>query len=225
MAKPKYKCYVVWEGQKPGIYNSWDDCQKAIFGYPGAKFKGFYSWQEGEIAFAQGPETYYGKEKTTGKGTELSIFETEEPKSAVVGTKLPILDSITVDAACSGYPGPVEYKGVHTRTKQVIFHQGPFAYGNVNLGEFLAIVHALAYCEKNGFTYPIYSDSLTARSWVKKGIIKSQHPRVQQNKPLWDMVDRALLWLQKYTAKHFEGRVLKWETTLWGENPADFGRK
>lgn len=39
--------------------------------------------------------------------------------------------------------------------------------GTNNLGEFLAIVHGLAYLKKQNKNIPIYSDSRTAISWVK----------------------------------------------------------
>ncbi len=47
------------------------------------------------------------------------------------------------------------------------FHQGPFENGSNNIGEFLAIVHALALFKKNGKNTAIYSGSETALTWVK----------------------------------------------------------
>ena len=53
------------------------------------------------------------------------------------------MNCLAVDAACSGNPGPMEYRGVYLLTGQEVFHFGP-VYGTNNIGEFLAIVHALA---------------------------------------------------------------------------------
>jgi hypothetical protein len=57
----------------------------------------------------------------------------------------PIVDSICVEASCIGNPGDLEYRGVHTATREVIFHKRPMSNGTKELAEFLAIVHALAH--------------------------------------------------------------------------------
>ena len=54
-----------------------------------------------------------------------------------------------VDAACSGNPGPMEYQCIDLATGAQVFHFGPI-HGTNNIGEFLAIVHALALMEKQG---------------------------------------------------------------------------
>ena len=72
-----------------------------------------------------------------------------------------------VDAACSGNPGPMEYRGVYLLTGQEIFHFGP-VYGTNNIGEFLAIVHALALMKQKGLQMTIYSDSRNALGWVNQ---------------------------------------------------------
>ena len=59
-------------------------------------------------------------------------------------------DSISVDAACSGNPGLMEYRGVETQNKNELFHIGPLQQGTNNVGEFLALVHALAMLKKQG---------------------------------------------------------------------------
>ena len=72
-----------------------------------------------------------------------------------------------VDAACSGNPGPMEYRGIDLATGAEVFHFGP-VHGTNNIGEFLAIVHALALMEKQGIRKTIYSDSRNAILWVQK---------------------------------------------------------
>lgn len=127
-----------------------------------------------------------------------------------------------VDAACSGNPGMMEYQGVDLQTRQRIFHFGPM-YGTNNIGEFLAIVHALALMEREGITdRVVYSDSYNAILWVKKKLCKTKLERNEQTEPLYQIIRRAETWLRTHAVRV---PVLKWETTQWGEIPADFGRK
>jgi len=73
-----------------------------------------------------------------------------------------------VDAACSGNPGPMEYQCIDLQTGAQVFHYGPL-HGTNNIGEFLAIVHALALMQQKGITDKvIYSDSVNAQLWVQK---------------------------------------------------------
>ncbi|MCB0668886.1 MAG: viroplasmin family protein [Saprospiraceae bacterium] len=205
MAKGK-KYYVVWVGSKPGIYDNWQDCQLQIVGYPQAKYKSFTSLEEAKKAYTQGYS-----------GSTIKTTSRELDQRGV------IWKSISVDAACSGNPGLMEYRAVETKNKNEIFHQGPFPEGTNNIGEFLALVHALAYLKKKGLSdYPIYTDSRTALSWLKNKKIKTTLQRTTRNTKLFDLMDRALDWLNK---NQYKNPILKWETEKWGEIPADFGRK
>jgi ribonuclease HI len=212
MAKSKPKFYVVWKGHNPGIYSSWDACQQQISGYTGALFKSFPSKPEAEIAFQQSPTAHITPNKP----------KTDSPASNKCNKSI-IKPSLSVDAACSGNPGMMEYQGVNTESGEVIFHQGPFAEGTNNIGEFLAIVHALALLQKkNRPEIPIYTDSITAISWVKKKKCNTKLPQDAQNKPLFDLIIKAEKWLYENT---WRNPIIKWETEFWGEIPADFGRK
>jgi ribonuclease HI len=133
-----------------------------------------------------------------------------------------ILDSIVVDASCVGNPGPVEYKGLHLKSRKVLFHFGPHPGGTNNIGEFLALVHAIAYCKKNNLAIPIYTDSQTAISWVNKKQANTTMQPTKENEYLLSLIIRANNWLQKNT---YSNKILKWRTDLWGEIPADYGRK
>ena len=115
----------------------------------------------------------------------------------------------------------MEYRGVYLRTGQVIFHFGP-VYGTNNIGEFLAIVHALALMKQKGVNMPIYSDSRNAILWVRQKKCKTRLERTPRTEELYLLIERAEKWLKEnpYTIP-----VLKWETRQWGEVPADFGRK
>ncbi len=136
--------------------------------------------------------------------------------------KSPIYDSLSVDAACSGNPGLMEYRGVCTKTKKEIFKKGPFKSGTNNIGEFLALVHGLALLKQNNINIPIYTDSVTAIAWVKKKCAKTKHERNIDNDELFNLIERAETWLKN---NKFNNEIIKWETAEWGEIPADFGRK
>ncbi|MEK7256993.1 MAG: ribonuclease H family protein [Bacteroidota bacterium] len=209
--KSKQKYYVVWQGVTPGIYDSWDACQLQIKGYPDAKYKSFTSKAEAEAAF-----------KDNFAGHIYAKAAPAKSKSPIPNSPSPILwDSISVDAACSGNPGLMEYQGVDTKTRQQFFHQ-KFALGTNNIGEFLAIVHALAMFQKQGKDTPIYTDSRTAIAWVRNKKCKSELVRNAKTEKLWQVIERAESWLKTNSWKN---PVLKWETEVWGEIPADFGRK
>ena len=127
-----------------------------------------------------------------------------------------------VDAACSGNPGPMEYQCIDLATGAQVFHFGPI-HGTNNIGEFLAIVHALALMEKQGIKDKvIYSDSPTAILWVKKKQCKTKLEHNDETKPLFDIIRRAETWLRGH---NIQVEIIKWETSRWGEIPADFGRK
>ena len=209
---PKNKFYVVWIGKKPGIYNSWDKCKKQVDGVDGAKYKGFPTEDLAKSAFQDNFEKYIYK--------DLNALKKIVCSNPLIGE--PIQDSICVDAACKGNPGILEYRGVDTKSGAELFRKGPFPEGTVNLGEFLAVVHALAYLKQRNSDWPVYSDSKTAIAWLKNRSIKSTLHRNEKNDPLFSLVDRALNWLQ---ANSWNNRVIKWETEYWGEIPADFGRK
>src|SRR5512134_1145236 len=122
------KYYVVWKGRAPGIYTHWAECEKQIKGFQGAEYMAFPSREAAEAAFRRSYSEYEGRH----------ISNLSQPRLLEIGK--PILDSYTVDAACSGNPGVLEYRCVHTRTGRQIFREGPFQQGTNNVGEFLALV-------------------------------------------------------------------------------------
>lgn len=208
MAKQKY--YVVWAGKEPGVYKSWKECERQIRNFDGALYKAFYDEELAQKAFLDDPRNYIGKD--FGKLTE-------KEKEAF---GKPIGDSISVDAACSGNPGIMEYRGVDTLSGAELFRQGPFKYATVNIGEFLAIVHGLAYLYERNFDFPVYTDSRTAMKWVRDKKLNTKLERLPVNEKMFKLVDRALKWLRTH---EYKNEIIKWETAAWGEIPADFGRK
>ena len=144
-------------------------------------------------------------------------------KSKLISSdEFPDYNSISVDAASSGNPGIMEYQGVDTKTKKLLFNLGPFKQGTNNIGEFLALVHGLGYLKQKNVAFPIYSDSKIAMSWVKAGQCRTNLPISAENQQLFDLVKRAEKWLKE---NKYATQILKWETKAWGEIPADFGRK
>jgi ribonuclease HI len=212
MASKGKKYYVVWKGHEPGIYQSWDECRKQIQGFEGAAYKSFKTEELAKKAFNGLPDDYIGMDTRREERTDTERIKYGEP----------VLKSLSVDAACSGNPGILEYRGVMTRTGREIFRQGPFDHGTVNIGEFLALVHGLAYLKKEGKDIPVYSDSRTAIKWIRDKKVKTRLEKTARNKKLFELIDRAELWLQNNT---YPNKILKWETHVWGEIPADFGRK
>lgn len=203
----KQKYYVVWEGQSTGIFEDWKKCEAQVKNYPKARYKAYDTLAEARQAFLGGPAA---KKPAFGTARRKNFDHL-------------VRDSIVVDAACEGNPGILEYQGVDPHSGAKLFHQGPFPEGTVNIGEFLAIVHALAWLKQKGKnSTAVYSDSVTGLSWVKNRRVKTNLVRSRRNEELFLLVDRALNWLEKNA---YENKLLKWDTEAWGENPADFGRK
>lgn len=213
---PKQKFYVVWRGRKPGVYDSWDDCKQQVEGFGEAAYKAYATLEDAEEAFWRGKEEAQPAQAVAGQDDKTS------------GTPLPAAaprpydeDAIAVDAACSGNPGPMEYRGVDLRSGRELFHLGPM-HGTNNIGEFLAIVHALALLKKQGVKRTVYSDSRNALLWVRQKQCKTKLERNAQTEGLFQLIDRAVIWLRN---NKIEVPLLKWQTKEWGEVPADFGRK
>ncbi len=213
MSKKKKKYYTVWKGHHTGVFETWNDCKAQIKDFEGAQYKSFATFDAAKAALKGNYFDFIGKNKTFK--SELSVLQLKK-----IGQ--PNLNSIAVDAASSGNPGIMEYRGVDTKTKRQLFIQGPFAQGTNNLGEFLALVHGLGFLKKHNSNLILYTDSRTAMSWVRKKTCNSKLKRNEKNKPVYDLVDRAVQWLKD---NDYDTTIVKWETKAWGEIPADFGRK
>lgn len=226
MAKQKY--YVVWEGKQPGVYSTWAECQAQTDHYTGAKYKSYESKAAAEAAYKAGWKGNWGTGAASSAASGGSAKAKGKPaysrgRSTGVETSEEIdYDSISVDVGTRGNPGPVEYKGVDTQTGDVIFSCGPIRKGTNNLGEFLAIVHALALLNKEGSSKTVYSDSVNAMKWVKQKKVATTLPRDASTEEIWTLIDRAENWLRSHT---YDNKVLKWQTKAWGEIKADYGRK
>lgn len=182
--------------------------------FEGAKFKSFKTREEAEAAFAHVPVFKHGKSSAGPAGTAKT--------SRIPVPSACIRDSLAVDAACSGNPGQMEYRGVYVQDGREIFHSKVYQRGTNNIGEFLAIVHGLALLKKQGLTIPLYSDSRTALAWVKAKKCRTKIPFDELDEDLRSRISAAEKWLEE---NRYPNQIFKWETSEWGEIPADFGRK
>jgi ribonuclease HI len=194
------KYYVVWSGKRPGIFDNWGECEQQVKGFAGAKFKSFPSYDDAYEAFTGRPPA----------------------QPLVAKPKRPEGEYICVDAAFSSSNNAMEYQGIIPETGECLFHYGPAYDGTNNVGEFLAIVHALSFCQKKGINLPIYSDSKTAMTWVRHKRPNTNLEKTDRNDKIFELLKRAEMWLKNNS---YSNEIIKWETTIWGENPADFGRK
>jgi ribonuclease HI len=201
------KWYVVWKGIEPGVYETWPECKQQIDGFEGARYKSFETQIQAVEAFRSDFRKY---------------IENKKPSSSNSRSSSIVQQSLSVDAACSGNPGRMEYRGVDTATGKEIFRVGPLEEATNNIGEFLALVHGLALLKKERSDIPVYSDSNNAISWVKNKKCKTKLTPCEANKKAFELIDRAEHWLNENS---YSNPILKWETDQWGEIPADFGRK
>ncbi len=204
----KKKFYVVWKGRKTGIFTTWAECEAQVKGFTGARFKSFPTKGEAEAALSG--ELRPRSQSSSNAKVDKGINEEVE------------WDSISVDVGCRGNPGIVEYKGVDTKTGEILFAHDEIHIGTNNMGEFLAIVHGLAYLKEQGSSKTIYSDSMTAIKWVKQKKAKSTLERNEKTDYIWSLMDRAERWLQ---TNSYPNKIKKWHTETWGEIKADYGRK
>ena len=225
----KTKYYVVWKGRVPGVYDNWSDAEEQILNFPGAKYKSFPSAAEAAKAFRGGDDD----SNPADLGSLLigaSERRSADPAPSALRIPLPAyrqnpdIDQAAwaVDASCQGNPGIMEYRGVDLATGKELFKVGPFQDGTNNIGEFLAIVHALAEMHRRNEWHNIYSDSKTAQAWIRNRQVKTQLKQTDRNRKLFELLGRGLVWIRSHS---WPVKIMKWQTELWGEIPADFGRK
>lgn len=219
---PKKRFYVVWKGREPGVYDDWSDCQEQIEHFPGARYKSYSSAAEAAKAFRDGDGD--GNAADLGSVLIAAADHRIPDTSPAPWRSNPDIDQTAwaVDASCQGNPGIMEYRGVDLATGKVLFKVGPFQQGTNNIGEFLAVVHALAEMYRRNEWHNIYSDSKTAMAWIRNRQIKTQLKQTDKNAKLFELMGRALAWVRTHS---WPVKIMKWQTELWGEIPADFGRK
>ena len=220
--------YAVFAGRQPGVYDDFNDAMEQVDGFEGAVFKSYDSPQEAAEAFRR-----FESRSDSRQIGALLMNATEHQdaprKPDRIETKTDYfafpeidLNGWAVDASCMGNPGVMEYRGVELMTGRELFRVGPFKKGTNNIGEFLAIVHALALMAQRGERHTVYSDSVSGMAWVRNRKVKTQLKRDAATEPVFRMMERALVWLNTH---RYDVPIRKWDTDRWGEVPADFDRK
>lgn len=123
---------------------------------------------------------------------------------------------LAVDAAHSMKNKVTEIQGVDLETGEIVFYRN---LGNqtINIGEFLAIVEGIKYIIRNKKPKIIFSDSITAISWVRNKNTASK----KRNK--FVQIAEIYLKIAAYWVDRIE--IVHWDNKVWGEIPADFNRK
>ncbi|GIV84264.1 MAG: ribonuclease H [Candidatus Roseilinea sp.] len=201
------KHYVVWRGRVPGVYDTWEEARAQVLGYPGARFKAYADRAQAEAAFAAGSGA---AAEEAARSARLSCL----PDKVRAG--------YAVDAAWDAQSKVMEYRGVAIATGREIFRAGPFEDATNNVGEFLAVVQALAWLRERHSRAAVYTDSNNAILWVAQGRCRTTLTPTPRNAALRTRIAQAERWLDEHD---YCNAVLKWRTEEWGENPADFGRK
>ncbi len=229
MAPKKKRYYAVWVGREPGVYDEWDDAFEQINGFPGARYKGFDSPQAASEAYRNGCgedarslgrllRNASARRQVSDEAHRLLTLDEQK-------RRFPEIDpsAWAVDASCMGNPGRMEYQCIDLATGRRVFHFGPVEPSTNNIGEFLAIVHALALMEQRGERHTLYSDSRIAMGWVRRRKCKTTLTGPKANPAVADLILRAERWLINHPGR--DSMLRKWQTEIWGEIPADFGRK
>lgn len=193
------KFYVVWVGKKKGIFETWDECKQSIQGVSGAKFKSFSSKIRAQAE-------YYGETCSPNPG-EMAL---------------------TVDGACKGSTGEGEFRGVLLPSKTEVFRYGPYSGATNNIMEYLAAIRGLKWIESRGLRIPVYTDSATALHWIKDSPQSecATSASVPSDSVLFSNISKSKAWINSRVKKaELLGCLRKWDTAVYGEIPADFGRK
>jgi len=135
------KYYFVFIGKTPGVYENFDDCMIQVLGFPGSAFCKF-SARSAASAFAE-----YEKRKSL---MLLGISNKE---------------TLCVDGAYNGTE--CEYQAVWHPSKKQAFKSKVFVGGTNNIAEFLGLVEAIKFLHKNNLEPSVYTDSITALTWVR----------------------------------------------------------
>lgn len=137
-------------------------------------------------------------------------MEATKPKSGIV-----------VDGSCEKNPGFGEYQFIDISTGKILGHQ-KFSHTTNNIMEFCGIVHAIKYCRERDIKTIIYSDSVTAISWITRKSVTTSLENTARTGIMWKFITNCL----SYLSEPRDGiQIEKWKTKEWGENPADFGKK
>lgn len=129
---------------------------------------------------------------------------------------------LCVDASYLPKKQILEFRGILLHeNNRIVFSEKINTKATNNIGEFLAIYYAIKYLYDNKIKMPVYSDSITAISWIRKKHVNTTFTDDNSNK-IFELIYQALEFL--YT-NDIDTEIIRWKTKQWGEIPADYGRK
>jgi len=155
MAKKKF--YAVAAGRQTGILTDWTAAEKQVKGFPGARYKSFFSKLEAE-KWLQDP--VYSKKKSLPGRTAQKDIEPEKNDADIV---------IYTDGGCSNNPGPGGYGAVIVAAGRQVEVSGGYRLTTNNRMEMMAAIVALRRFETSTESIQLYSDSSYLVNGIKKG--------------------------------------------------------
>jgi ribonuclease HI len=204
MKTQKKKYYAIIGGKDQGLhYDTWNNIELKVNGNSGVYSK---CLEQDKIAAMD----YFEKHK-------LAISEVKQDIKESTVVSIPEHGNV-VDGACNQNTGEFQYQVFDLNTQSIKHTSKPYLNGTNNIAEFFAIICALRAFAKTKSNYPIYSDSTTAIKWVKDRCCNTK----VNDRELLMKISEQIEWLR---SNNCPNPILKWETKIWGENPADFGRK
>lgn len=124
---------------------------------------------------------------------------------------------VATDGAHSMKRGVTRYRAIDLATGELLFENN-LDNQTINIGEFLGVVEAAKYIIEHDFTPRIiYTDSQTALTWFTEKRTASRKKN--------SAVKKAEIFLKVMAAEIDRIQVIHWNTTEWGEIPADFNEK
>ena len=221
------KYYVVWQGLKPGIYDSWPQAQAQVKGRKDAQFMGFESFEQASQAYAQpyakalaARNKASGKANTSGKKSSTNSKATIKAKTKAAAIKNSADVNIYSDGACSPNPGKAGTGiAIYYGDKLNSLWYGLFEpNGTNNSAELYGLLEAFKMAQhfvKQNLSVQVLSDSkysidcITkwASGWRKKGWTRPNNEPIK-NLPLIQQCHQLYLDLQQHiTITHVRGHV------------------
>lgn len=146
------KYYAVKQGRKPGIYQSWAECQEQVNGYPNAIFKGFSTLEEAEVFV---------------NNCNSNRQVPRKDQSRICRELVAYVDGSYLDGAFSY--GCVIFDGENIKEFKESFIKHPDSSMRNVAGELKGARKAIQYAlETNATSLDIYYDYQGIESWANK---------------------------------------------------------
>lgn len=199
-AKPKNNIYLVETA--PGEYRKftrWPECKAFVEGK--------------KLAFAGGVDEASALEKLrTTREWQLARHGSPAAK-AQPGTRP--TQGLASDAGTHGNPGPCEFQVTDLKGTRLL-HRHLGVHSN-NYAELAGIEGMIQVAIERGESM-LWTDSKIAMGWIRT---RRLGPTVHEPDQIMLLIHR----INDLLRANPQLRLLKWETRVWGEIPADFGRK